>query len=111
MAGVLIDLDHLLEYFKDRGPTVNLREIYSFCVKMDMKKMYLVMHSYEIMIALWISIYAFSLSDPWKALAIGLTQHLVFDLMTNPIKGVGYFLTYRAINGFRKDAVLRKFQD
>lgn len=107
LTGVLIDLDHLFDYFTTYRFTLSFRRIYCACSRARFKRLYLLVHSYEIVILLWIAIYVFSLSNAWKAVAIGMTQHLVFDQLTNPLKRYGYFLTYRVLHGFRKEMIVR----
>ena len=84
-----------------------MKRIYCVCLRIRFKKLYLLAHSYELIAALWLAIWVFSLSNAWKALAIGITQHLVFDQITNPINRFGYFLTYRIMKGFRKELILQ----
>lgn len=107
-AGTLIDLDHLIDYYANHPYTANLKKIYVACLDMNLKKLYLVLHSYEFIILLWFAIYTFSLSDIWKAVAIGFTQHLIFDQIINPITPLGYFLTYRIIKGFSKKVLIKE---
>ena len=50
------------------------------------------------------------------AAVIGFTQHLLFDQITNPVKPLAYFLTYRAKHSFStqcllKDEYLLSFED
>ena len=80
------------------------------CLDMNLKKLYLVLHSYEFIAILWIAIYLFSLSNIWKAAAIGFTQHIIFDQLVNPIVPFGYFLTYRMIKGFSKKALIKEIR-
>jgi hypothetical protein len=40
------------------------------------------------------------------ALAIGASQHIIFDQFTNPIKPLGYFLTYRAMKKFKTEDII-----
>lgn len=108
LAGVFIDLDHLIDYYSCHAFTVKAKDVYDACAEMSMKKLYLFLHSYEIMFLMWAAIYIFSLPDIWKAAAIGMTQHLILDQVTNPITIPGYFLTYRMLNGFKKEAMLRQ---
>lgn len=107
-AGTLIDIDHLLDYFTSHPFTVRLKDIYDACAETRLKKLYLVFHSYEMLIMLWVLIYAFSLSNTWKALAIGLTQHMIFDQLTNPVKGMGYFFSYRLMKNFDPETLVYK---
>jgi dolichol kinase len=107
LVGVLIDFDHVFDYYKNHHFTLKIKDIYCACVEVNMKKLYLVLHSYELVIIFWIVIYAFSLGNIWKAAAIGLTQHMLFDQFTNPMVLPGYFMTYRIMKGFKKESLLK----
>lgn len=111
MAGVLIDLDHFIDYYTNYGFSLKIKDIYYIWVDTKLKKLYLFLHSYELIILFWAAIYALSLSNVWKAAAIGLTQHLVFDQITNPLNTFGYFITYRMIKGFNKKLLIREVKD
>jgi len=108
MTGVLIDLDHLIDFYAGHRFTLSIKRIYCACLRIRFKKLYLLLHSYELVIILWIAIYAFSLSNIWKAVAIGMTQHIILDQITNPINTFGYFMTYRILKGFSKELILQK---
>jgi hypothetical protein len=99
-AGVLIDLDHLWDYYATHPVTADIKKIYDACAEVNLNKLYFFLHSYELVILMWCAIYVFSMSNAWKAAAIGLTQHLLFDQLTNPVKPMAYFLTYRIFNRF-----------
>lgn len=105
-AGVLIDLDHLLDYYANFGFTLSLKKMYDACHQMKLSRLYLVLHSYELIIILWSSILLFGLSDYWIALAIGLTQHMIADQITNPMRGLGYFLSFRVISRFKQEKIV-----
>lgn len=106
-SGVLIDLDHFIDYYANFGFTLNLNRIYDACHKMKFSKLYVVLHSYELIALLWISIFIFGLSHYWTAAAIGLTQHMIIDQITNPINNLGYFLAYRIIRKFKREDIIR----
>ena len=108
VTGVFIDLDHLIDYFTSYKFTLRLKRIYCACARARFKRLFLVLHSYEIVLVLWIAIFAFGLSNVWKAAAIGITQHIVFDQVTNPLKSFGYFFIYRTMKGFRIERIMRK---
>lgn len=111
IAGVFIDLDHLIDYYSTHPFTLKIKDIYDACAEVNLKKIYLLFHSYELIILLWLAIYALSLSNIWKAMAIGLTQHLLFDQITNSLNTFGYFIIYRMIKGFKKELLMRKTKD
>ena len=104
----MIDLDHIIDYYINYHFTLKIKDIYTACLEMKVKRLYLVLHSYEILIVLWGAIFIFPLSNFWKAIAIGLTQHIIFDQITNPISRLGYFLTYRIAKRFDKELILKE---
>ena len=107
-AGVLIDLDHLIDYFASHPFTLRPKDIYDACLNVRLKKLYVLLHSYEVIIILWLAIWLFALSNCWKAFAIGLTQHVLLDQITNPVRRAGYFLTYRMLKGFKKELIVNR---
>jgi len=107
IAGVAIDLDHFIDYYANHPFTLKLTRIYKILYDRNLPRLYLILHSYEIIIFLWFCIYLFSMGPLWKAAAIGLTQHLIFDSFTNPLRWPGYFFTYRLLKGFKKNLLFR----
>jgi len=106
ICGVFIDLDHLVDYYSSHKFTLDPKIVYDACSRVTMRRLYLLFHSYELLIALWACILIFSLSDIWKAAAIGFTQHMIFDQIMNPISGYGYFFVYRALHKFDRGRVI-----
>lgn len=109
LCGVFIDADHFFDYYSNhRTITFKIKDIYNAFSEMRLTKIYILLHSYELAISLWAAIYIYSLPDLWKAAAIGLTQHLLFDQITNPLNGFGYFIIYRIMKAFRKDLLINR---
>lgn len=77
-------------------------------MRADLKKLYLVFHSYEMVLLLWAAVYLRLLGGIWVAIAIGLTQHLIFDQLTNGLNTFAYFFTYRASKGFITASIVKK---
>ena len=105
-SGVLLDADHLIDYYANHGFTLNPKDVYDACLEMKLNHLYVVLHSYEFLALLWGAIFVFGLSNLWKAFAIGYTQHILLDQITNPIRPLGYFITYRIAKGFKKELIL-----
>ncbi|MCB9757085.1 MAG: hypothetical protein H6753_01520 [Candidatus Omnitrophica bacterium] len=107
VSGVLIDLDHYLEYYisKRRIP-FRYKDLLDFCTSHKDKKLYLFFHGYEYLFILWILIYVFYLNNIFIGIALGLTIHLICDQFTNPTKPLFYFITYRLKNQFIKTNIL-----
>lgn len=94
-AGVLIDVDHIFDYFlcKKRIP-VSYKELCDFC-KYDVDgKISVVFHSYELVMVLWIAC-TFISSKVLLGITIGATVHLLCDAFANPFKLKSYLLSYR----------------
>ncbi len=108
LSGILIDLDHLIDYYANHGFTLRVKTMYDTCRNIRFNKLYIILHSYELIVLLWILIYLLSLPNIWKAIAIGLTQHLILDQLTNPIRRPGYFIVYRIAHGFSKESIVHK---
>ena len=108
LAGIFIDLDHFLDYYLHHGRKIKLRQFYNFFTKGEMEFVVLVFHSFELIIALWLAIALFRLGIFWLALAVGLTQHMFFDLLANAVKPQAYFVIYRIKKSFKKEHFFRK---
>lgn len=106
-SGVLIDLDHYLDYciIHKKFP-FKYQDLVEFCFDIDVKQHYLFLHAYELMFILWVLIYYLGLGKIWIGIALGLTTHMIFDQFTNPIKPLFYLITYRAMNGFEKSKIM-----
>ena len=110
-AGTLIDIDHLVDYYAHHPFTMRVQDIYNAFADNRMKRLFVPLHSYELAIVLWLAIYAFSLSNIWKAMAIGVTQHILFDQFTNPLNRFAYFLTFRAAKRFENRLISRDMKE
>jgi len=103
-AGILIDLDHLVDYYLQQPPTIKVRVIYDWFIKRRFEFIFLFLHSLELLVVLWTGISVFRLGIPWIALAVGLSQHMIFDIIFNRGKlySYTYFLSFRLMKRFRK---------
>lgn len=107
IAGILIDLDHLVDYYAHYGFTLNMTNIYNRLYKRKVDRFFLLLHSLEAILILWFVIYSLNLNNLWLAIAIGITLHILFDLFTNPMRLSSYFLACRIARGFKKDKLLK----
>ena len=114
-SGVLIDIDHLIEYVIHFGlRTFNLREIYQACEKMadseeegGVKRLYLIFHAVEIAALLWGASAVFKNVFVFAA-ALGYSVHLFMDLKFNhQVKPMAYFLLWRMKHGFSTASLLK----
>lgn len=72
----------------------------------DLKRVFLILHSLEFLFIFWSLIYVLKLNEYWIAAAIGFTQHMFFDILTNYVGLKGYFLAYRMLVGFETKKII-----
>ncbi len=107
LAGVLIDLDHLIDYYVNHKFTLNLSAVYDACVNVDLRTLHFPLHSYELAVLAWVFISAFCLGSLWVSAAAGFTQHIIADQISNPVEVFGYFFLYRLVHGFRTERIMK----
>jgi len=110
IAGIFIDLDHYIDYVRERGISFDFKKVHDF-IKDGYKhfeKLTLLLHSYELLILLWILIAIFNLNIIWRYAAMGLTVHIFTDQIANPIVPLGYFLWFRIANNFEAKKLFTK---
>ena len=102
VSGILIDLDHLLDYcIIKKRMCWSLDTLKAFCTDKT-GKIYLVLHSYELMIILWAAMIYLKATGIWLGLLYGMSVHILLDQLTNPIYPLAYFWFYRLKLGFPK---------
>jgi len=107
LAGVFIDLDHLIDFWalKPRRP-FSVRDFLDSESRNDQTKwIFVFFHSWELVAGLWL--WAFLAHWPlWQtSIAAGITLHLILDIANIrqfKMSPLVYFLFFRAIKGFKK---------
>ena len=110
LSGIFIDIDHHLDYWLIKGKFPwRYRDLHKFFIEQENRggPMYLVLHAWEWLIALWLAIFILRLDVVWVGFAIGLTAHMMADLICNPLKPFGYFITYRWRRAFDSTRILK----
>ncbi len=104
LSGVLIDIDHHLEYYMAKGKfPFKYTDLVNFCVNERKQKIYLFLHSYEILFILWWVIYLFSLRGIVLGIAVGMSIHILCDQIVNPLRFPFYFIFFRIKHRFNSD--------
>ncbi len=106
-SGVLIDLDHCLDFILNHHIS-RYRDFFAIMLQTDLKKLYVVLHSIELTVILWLCAFMFKWGKYPVSFIIGFTQHLALDIVFNPMRPGGYFLTYRMFRGFSAEKLLRE---
>lgn len=92
LTGVLVDLDHLLDYYR-------------WIVKERREHVWLVLHGYELTAVAVLAAYLSGWDPVIVAAGIAWLCHVLTDQFTNHVRPGTYFLTYRALQGFRRERV------
>jgi hypothetical protein len=92
-AGVLPDVDHLLDY-------------YNRYIRRDWRRIYLLLHGWEYFAAA-VGLYLFAFREPWMlAVALGYLTQIGGDQLFNGGRWFSYLLVGRALARFRSPVVL-----
>lgn len=98
-AGVLIDVDHLIDYWLTKPFSFDIPDFFRTCEATQLASARLYLHSIELLFVLGAA--AYLTRSPWIAgLVIGAGQHLALDQALNPVGPKSYFFLYRRSRGF-----------
>jgi len=104
-SGILIDLDHLLDYFIRHGHDFTIRKFFQASYERQYRRAVLILHGWEwiilcCLVVLWIGWISWLVG-----LIIGVSSHLILDQMGNRPNLLGYSLFWRCRNRFDFDTV------
>jgi len=99
-TGVLLDVDHLLDYWNETSFNVDIARFFVACHKCDFTLLRLYFHSFEAVLMFCIAAY-FTRSGLLTALTLGMAQHIFFDQLSNKVYPAGYIFIYRWRCGFK----------
>lgn len=103
-AGVLIDLDHVLDYWFMKPFSFDVGDFFYTCEETLLTSCRLFLHSLELLLVLGLAAWLFR--SPWLVgLVIGMGQHLALDQAMNPVHEKSYIFMYRLAHRFRTGAV------
>ena len=110
-SGVLVDLDHLIEYGNYCGAQWDWEEFSSgiYFDKKDTVKV--IFHSWEAACVLWSVVLAgdgIRKKSLLYGIAAGYTLHLILDQIGNNLNKMGYFELYRWFVDWRQDKLTEK---
>lgn len=100
-AGVFIDLDHLIDYFRVHGARFDLDYFFHTHYTGRYDRMYLIFHGWELPLASLPLAWYFDWNSWLLGISLGLGLHLALDQIFNRPSLWGYSLVWRWRNGFR----------
>ncbi len=117
ISGFFIDIDHIIEYVIHYGwKNFSFKRLFQVCeqtTKLErcrFQKIYLIFHSGELAILLWI-VFILTKDIYLFAIAIGYSIHLIMDCIGNPTHPYYIFITFRAIKDFDTEKLIRKVEN
>ncbi|MCB4792244.1 MAG: hypothetical protein LHV68_10215 [Elusimicrobia bacterium] len=101
VAGIFLDLDHLIDYWRQYPGSLDVRHFIEVCDKYRIKVLTLFLHSYELLIVFAVVVYL-TKSPLLLGLSLGLAQHIFLDTIGNNLteNSLSYFFIYRWYIGF-----------
>jgi len=99
LAGIFIDIDHFVDYFLNVAFRIDIKDFFRKCTTYSMKKFYVPLHSYEVILLL-IAVNLAVKSEIALGVLVGFSVHLMADLSGNFTKVLSYSLIYRIAKKF-----------
>ena len=105
-TGVLIDADHLVDYFRVRGLHFDWQDFMGSSYFADAGKIIVPLHSVELLGVLWL---LSSRLDRAATLGVATSfcLHLLLDRLANPLHPLAYSLIFRWLHRFEHSAIVR----
>jgi membrane-bound metal-dependent hydrolase YbcI (DUF457 family) len=106
LVGIFVDLDHYLDYWLNRGFSLNVKKLMDFCYNGTSRKFYDVLHAYEyIPFLCWLAF-----TPGYRNLGLGMTVgyilHILGDQFFNShLNRWTYFMTYRILHRFEWSSI------
>jgi hypothetical protein len=107
LTGILIDLDHFLDFWINRGFSLSPRKFLDFCYYGTSTKFYDILHGYEFVPLLWWLSTQPPLREAGVGLLVGYSLHLLGDQFFNThLNRWTYFLSYRLFHRFESSRIV-----
>ena len=105
--GCCVDVDHVFDYVREEK-TFSLKGLFVKSYRRDFVKLVLVLHSYEYLFIIWLVCLFGDRLGFGIIFTIGYLAHMVPDQLTNGIRPLGYFFSYRAKKKFEVNKIFFK---
>ena len=107
LAGWLVDIDHIWDFYKNGCRGFGIKKFIYAMESGKIKKAYFLLHSYELLLILAILCFFTYPNHILSFTTIGIAIHLFLDQLFNPIRPFTYFTTYRILNGYKTEIILK----
>jgi hypothetical protein len=100
VTGVLIDIDHSVEYLVEHGFSLDIRRFFRLVFEAQYRRVFYVLHAWEWLFLAVPAVWAARGSAVAVGLLIGYLLHLSLDQLSNRGTPFTYFLIWRWRQGF-----------
>ena len=101
VGGVLIDTDHIAEYFARKKGRRSFSDFFSIQMNESFEKIVFPFHGWELAVVFGFLAGLFATPVVGFSLWLGMTQHLAFDQAVNPARPFSYFIIFRMVHKFK----------
>jgi hypothetical protein len=105
VGGVLVDMDHFIDYWREQGMRFDPHHFMDVCNHYQLRQIYLILHSYELLLPFGIFAVLLHSAFFWGALA-GYVVHMLMDQTGNGAGPWSYFFIYRWKKGFYHNRIV-----
>lgn len=102
--GILMDLDHVLDYQLQHPGSLDVKHFFKICNACELRHTYLWLHSLELLAIAWALTY-FLRSAVLLGCSVGMTLHIILDYIGNKTHFATYFLIYRFKQKFKIEKI------
>jgi len=99
-AGVLIDLDHVLDYVREYGFRPDIKYFFHVFYNTRFKRIVLPFHSWELLALIAVLAVVSHYNAIVMGIGIGVGHHMIADQWYNKFCRWGYFFSYRLWHAF-----------
>ncbi len=105
IAGILIDIDHVIDYFIEHGLRSNLKEFLPYFYKEKHRKITLLFHGWEWLFCLGAAAILTEFNPYVTGVLIGYGHHIAFDYFYNKTSVWTYSLIWRWKKNFDSQTI------
>ncbi len=105
IAGIFIDLDHFIDYFREHGINLDIKKFFRICKNAQFNKIILLFHGWEWLIVICTIAWCSGWDPLMTGIVIGLSHHMILDIFYNSKNLRAYSIIWRWSKGFEFDTV------
>ena len=111
-VGIFLDLDHLIDYWRQHPGSIDVKHFMETCEKYRLKIITLIFHSYELLLIIAVLVFL-TKSKFLFGISLGFAQHILLDTIGNDVNPnySSYFFIHRWRSGFKHSEIFSHKED